>query len=105
MPTTTTATVDNKGRVLIGRQFAGKTVRITSIDEFEARIEVVETIPAREAWLWKNEVALASVRAGIKEAAAAEFVEGPDLDNPFVDECLEDEDVERVPTHPSRRRK
>ena len=84
------ATVDSKGRVLLGREFAGKSVRITRVDEFEARIEVVETIPAREAWLWKNPAAMNAVREGMAQAAAGELVEGPNLNDPFLDACAEE---------------
>ena len=37
------------------------------------------TIPAREAWLWKNKKALAMVMQGLKEAREGKAVPGPDL--------------------------
>ena len=37
-------------------------------------------VPAAEAWLFRNRDALSSVRRGLEQVAAGNFVEGPDLD-------------------------
>lgn len=85
-----TVTADNKGRITLGARFAGKTLRIEQIDQFEIRAQVVETIPAREAWLWKNKAAMASVRRGLAQAAAGDLHDlDLDAEAPFVKQ-LED---------------
>ena len=39
-----------------------------------------DTIPADEAWLYKNDAALASVLRGLDQAKKGEFAEAPDLE-------------------------
>ena len=74
-----TRSVDEKGRVTLPFGFANTTVEIVDVDEFEIRIRKVVTIPAREAWLYKNPDALGTVLAGLHEAKAGEFAQGPDV--------------------------
>jgi hypothetical protein len=69
-------TVDDKGRLTLGREFAGRAVQVIEDDD-ALRLRFVEVVPAREAWLWKNEVALASVRRGLEEAARGQLSDGP----------------------------
>jgi hypothetical protein len=37
------------------------------------------TVPANEAWLWKNKKALSLVQRGLAEARQGRHVRGPDL--------------------------
>jgi len=74
-----TKTVDSKGRITLGEQFANQQVLVERIDDTELRIVLAKTIPAREAWLYDNPIAKAAVGAGLKAAAAHEFAQSPDL--------------------------
>lgn len=71
--------VDSKGRVTLGESFANQAVLIESHGEGEVLVKVARVIPAKEAWLYENKAALASVRRGLKQASEREFVQGPDL--------------------------
>ena len=77
----TTKTADSKGRVSLGRRFAGQTVIIEEIDATEVRVTMAQVVPQRELWLHKNPKAKASVLRGLAEARAGEEAESPpDLD-------------------------
>jgi hypothetical protein len=76
MPSTGIKTIDEKGRVTLGKEFAGRAVEVVE-DENEVRLRFMEMVPANEAWLWKNEIALASVRRGLEQAAEGTLGPGP----------------------------
>ena len=66
---------DSKGRVTLGNLASGVSSFKVSVDSqgrlvLEPQVEV----PAAEAWLWKNQAALASVQKGIKEAGEGKRV-------------------------------
>ena len=85
----TTRTADSKGRVTLGRRFAGKTVIVQEIDPTEVRVTLAEAVPQRELWLYKNPRAKAAVLQGLAEAKAGELAElPPDLegDAKFVEQ-------------------
>jgi hypothetical protein len=70
-------TVDDRGRLTLGRGAAGRTVVVeANADGFSVRY--VRVVPEREAWLWDNEMALASVRTGIESAHRGDFTEEPE---------------------------
>ena len=69
--------IDDKGRLNLGKDFAGRDVRITETAAGFTASYVIQ-VPAGEAWLWENEKALSSVRKGIEEAAAGELTSGPE---------------------------
>ncbi len=71
----TTKTVDTKGRVALGTQFAGQTVVIDDSNPTCILIRPVVLIPAAEAWLYKNDTALGLVRAGLDDARHGKFAE------------------------------
>jgi len=77
--TTIIKNVDSKGRLTLGESFANATVIVESRGEGEVIVKLARVIPAREAWLYDNQAALASVRRGINQAAERQFVAGPDL--------------------------
>lgn len=77
----TTKTADNKGRIALGKEFAGVPVIIEHISEFEVRIRKARVIPESEAWLWENEEALRTVKQGLKQAQGMDFATGPDLNS------------------------
>jgi len=76
----TTKTVDAKGRVTLGKEFAGRTVSIRKSKDGGLVIVPVKVVPEHEAWLYENPKALASVRRGLVQAKGGKFVKGPDLD-------------------------
>jgi hypothetical protein len=71
--------VDSKGRLTLGEEFANATVLVEPHGDGEVIVKRARVIPAREAWLYENKAALASVRRGLKQAAERHFVSGPDL--------------------------
>lgn len=70
---------DSKARVMLPKGFTNTLVDVEQLNEFEVVIRKVETIPSREAWLWRNSKAIGAVMAGLDEAKQGEFVPGPDL--------------------------
>jgi hypothetical protein len=74
-------TIDSKGRVALGAQFAGQQVIIREIDG-EIVLTPAVIIPQREAWLYKNDKALEAVRTGLAQASDGRFShQPPDLDS------------------------
>ncbi len=76
---TLTRSTDSKGRITLGEEFANRTMLVErSGDDIVLRLARV--IPEREAWLYDNGTALASVRRGLSEARAKRLAsKGPDL--------------------------
>jgi hypothetical protein len=78
--TPATKNVDSKGRLTLGESFANRTVLVEDHGEGEVLITLARVIPEREAWLYDNKKALASVRRGLNQAASGKFAKkGPDL--------------------------
>ena len=75
----TTKTVDSRGRLLLGREYAGRMVIVDDTEPDRLVITPAVAIPEREAWLYRNPEALASVRRGLEQASKHDFVEGPAL--------------------------
>lgn len=69
--------VDSKGRLTLGEAFANETVLIEPHGDDEVIVRRARVIPAREAWLYDNKAALASVRRGLQQAAEHHFVAAP----------------------------
>jgi hypothetical protein len=78
MKSVLTKQVDSKGRLTLGEAFANETVLVESHGEGEVIVRRARVIPAREAWLYDNKAALASVRRGLQQATEHHFVAGPD---------------------------
>ncbi len=76
-------TVDEKGRLTLGRQFAGRTVQLQKDDD-GILIKFYRVVPEREAWLWENETAKALVDRGLKQARDGELNDGPALAAAFA---------------------
>ncbi len=76
----TTAQVDKKGRLTLGRRFAGKTVIVKEIDDSSVVVTAAVVIPEREAWLYRNKPALESVQRGLNQARKRQFTAGPKLE-------------------------
>jgi hypothetical protein len=76
-------TIDEKGRLTLGREFAGRTVQLEKHDGGIV-IKFYRVVPEREAWLWENETAKAMVDRGLKQARDGELSNGPDLAAAFA---------------------
>jgi hypothetical protein len=79
----TTKTVDPKGRLTLGREFAGRTVQVADEHEGMMVLTFCRVVPEREAWLWENEAAIASVGRGLMQARRGELSDGSDLADAF----------------------
>ena len=78
--TSATKNVDSKGRLTLGESFANRTVLVEDRGKGELLIKLARVIPEREAWLYENKEAVASVRRGLNQAASHKFaIKGPDL--------------------------
>ncbi len=75
----TTRMADSKGRVTLGANFANRTVIIDEIDATEVRVTLARVIPEREAWLYENPGAKASVLQGLSQAKSRRLATGPNL--------------------------
>ncbi|MCX5873294.1 MAG: hypothetical protein NTY51_08685 [Deltaproteobacteria bacterium] len=87
-----TKTVDSRGRINLGKEFANKTCFFEKIGETEIRLELAAVIPERELWLYKNLEAKALLEIGLEQAKAKQFSASPpglDADQALVDQ-LED---------------
>ena len=69
-----TRTVDKRGRVALGQDFAGQLVIISDIDDTSVQVTKAAAVPAREAWLYENPEALAAVKEGLQQAKDRDFV-------------------------------
>jgi hypothetical protein len=76
-------TIDDKGRLTLGREFAGRTVQMEQ-DDGGIVIKFYRVVPDREAWLWENETAKGMVDRGLREAGEGELNDGPDLISAFA---------------------
>jgi len=78
-PVTVNRVADSKGRVSLGKDFAGRLVIIRRPEEGTVEITLAEAIPVKEAWLYKNKAALESLMRGLVQTGRGEYAEGPDL--------------------------
>lgn len=69
-------TIDEKGRLTLGREYAGRTVQLEKNDGGIV-IKFYRVVPEREAWLWENETARDLVERGIAAAASGALTDGP----------------------------
>jgi hypothetical protein len=76
-------TIDEKGRLTLGREFAGRTVQLEQ-DDGGILIKFYRVVPEPEAWLWENDTAKAMVDRGLKQARDGELGDGPDLAAAFA---------------------
>jgi hypothetical protein len=74
-------TVDSRGRINIGKEYANKTFLFEKTGETEIKLELAAVIPERELWLYKNPEAKALLEIGLEQAKAKQFsASPPDLD-------------------------
>ena len=81
---------DEKGRVILGRDFSGKHYRISVSAGGEILLTPVVVIPERDMWLYKSPQALAMFHQGLAEAAAGKITAGEDLSR-YANDQIEDE--------------
>jgi hypothetical protein len=74
---TSIKSVDSKGRLLLGADFANSTVIVNRVHPTEIVITKARAIPEHELWLLEHPKALRSVLEGLRQAASGEFVENP----------------------------
>lgn len=72
-----TKTLDSKGRIALGKEFANRTAIVQYQGDGEILIRLARIIPEKEAWLYENEQALTLVRQGLKEAQGLDFSANP----------------------------
>ena len=81
---------DEKGRIILGRGFAGKQYRVSVSTNGEILLTPVVLIPERDMWLYKNPQALAMFHQGLAEAAAGKVTQAEDFSQ-YADDAIEDE--------------
>jgi hypothetical protein len=85
-------TVDSKGRVVLGSEYANRMVLVDDTEPGKLIIMPATAVPDRELWLHQNKPVQAAVLAGLEQARAGRFSANPpdlDKDVPLVD-ALED---------------
>jgi hypothetical protein len=84
-----TKTVDSRGRLALGAEFAGKTVIVIRT---ATGLEIVPAVvmAEHEAWLLKNAAARESLERGLAQARTGEFSPNP----PSIDDAWADSDPE-----------
>ena len=70
-------TTDAKGRVTLGGHFANRAVIVENRSDDEVIVRLARVIPEREAWLYENPKALASVRRGLDQARKGNVAKKP----------------------------
>ena len=68
---------DSKGRVTLGGHFANRAVIVEHRSDDEVIVRLARVIPEREAWLYENPKALASVRRGLDQARKGNVAKNP----------------------------
>ena len=68
---------DSKGRVVLGPNVANQSVQVEESGVGEWTVRLVEPVPVKEAWLFKNPEALRRVQNGFQQAQNREFVPDP----------------------------
>ncbi len=77
----TTKTIDSKGRLALGSDFAGRLAIVDDTNPDKIIITLARAIPEKEAWLYQNEEAVGRVRRGLAQARARRISKTPpDID-------------------------
>jgi hypothetical protein len=80
---------DSKGRIALGVLAKGvSSFRIHKEEDGRLLLEPYKEIPAREAWLFENDTAIAKVRSGLKDAKAGKITKRGDFSK-FIDSELD----------------
>lgn len=81
---------DEKGRVILGRDFSGKNYRVSLSANGEILLTPLVVIPERDIWLYRTPQALAMFHEGLT-AAAEGRVTAPEDFSQYLDLDIEDE--------------
>ena len=81
---------DDKGRIILGRDFSGKSYRVAVSADGEILLTPVVVMPERDMWLYKNPQALALFQQGLADAQAGRVTAAEDFSQYAADE-IEDE--------------
>lgn len=73
-------TADAKGRLPLGKDYAHRQFIVKRLADGVLQLVLAETVPHREAWLYKNPEALKAVMEGLEDAKAGRLSAGPDLE-------------------------
>ncbi len=68
---------DAKGRVLLGPNVANQPVHVEESGVGEWTVRLVEPVPIKETWLFKNPEALRRVQRGFQQAQHRQFAPDP----------------------------
>ena len=68
---------DSKGRVVLGPNVANQSVQVEARGVGEWTVRLVEPVPVKEAWLFKNPEALRRVQIGFQQAQNRQFALDP----------------------------
>jgi hypothetical protein len=72
-------TVDQKGRLTLGRAFANKLVIVNEIADGVIEIVRAKAVPEPELWLHRNPKAIQAVMDGLEQAKSRDLADGPDI--------------------------
>ena len=75
-----TKRADSQGRITLGKDYANTQFIIQRMEGGILQLIRAETVPQREAWLYKNPEALRAVMEGLEDAKAGRLSAGPDLE-------------------------
>jgi hypothetical protein len=70
-----TSNSDSKGRIVLGSRFANRTYRVQELPDGNILLEPIVMVHEREAWLYRNPEALATVLEGIEQSKRGETVD------------------------------
>lgn len=70
---------DSQGRIALGKQYANESYAVDPQSNGDIILRPVVAIHKQEAWLFKNQEALASVKLGLKQSASGELVDLSDF--------------------------
>ena len=65
---------DLRGRLVLGEPFKNKQYKMLISVDGEIRLVPVVTIPAKEAWLFKNTKAVNALKKGLEQSSSGETV-------------------------------
>ena len=65
-------TVDKSGRLCLGKEFIGRTFAMSVAKDGSISLVPGQFVPDKEAWLYQNKDAMASLKRGLKQASQGE---------------------------------
>ena len=87
----TAKTVDDKGRLTLGKEYAHQQFLVRHGRGGVIEMIPAETVPAREAWLFSDPKAISRVMEGLRDAREGRLADRPDLDEALTEATGDDE--------------